>query len=243
MPTGRRSFYDDPQQFLDNLTDGLLGVERWAAYPERSHRDNGLRHAFQTGFLAKAMLALERAHGDARDLDGERIVSAGFSHDLGEWLTGDVRYEVRQDSRVRDALRQIERELFEQEILRPLSEPVQQALVHASGLQDEHESRSGRFFNAVERIGYIIFALREYRRGHAHFVGVFARQHGPLLRLEKEFTSVRMIYDHFHKEVEEALEAPTGRDAVERQAATLSDAHETLEWLRTRGVVAAQPES
>lgn len=238
MATGRRNFYDDPQQFLDEMAAGLLNVERWTHYPERGHRDNGLQHAFQTAFLAKVMLELERAHGDAKDLDGERIVSAGFLHDIGEWLLGDVRYEVKQDARVRDALRQIELELFEREILKPLPEPVRQALAYASGLQDDRGSRSGRFFNAVERVGYIIFALREYRRGHGHFVDVFARQHGPLLRLEQEFASVRMIYDHFRAEVEEALEAPTGHTAVERQITTSADARETLEWLRTRGVTA-----
>lgn len=208
MATGKRDFYDDPQQFLDEMADGLRSVERWAHYPERKHRDNGLQHAFQTAFLAKAMLALERAHGNADDLDGERIVSAGFTHDVGEWLTGDVRYTVKNDPRVREPLRAIERELYEQEILAPLPEPVRETLALASGLQDDQVSRSGRFFNAVECVGYVIYALREYREGN-HRIGlaVFGRHHERLARYSEEFHSVRIIYGKYRPEIEAALAA------------------------------------
>lgn len=235
---GARIFHDF-QAYLDTMTEGLRGVHRWAHY-QNEHPENGLEHAFKGTVLAMTMLALERIHGNAEGLDGERILAAATTHDIGEWLLGDVRYQVKADPRVAEPLRAIERELFEREILKPLPPPIREALVHAADLQDDHTSRSGRFFNAVERVGYIIFALREYRRGHGHFVDVFARQHGPLLRLEQEFASVRMMYDHFRAEVEEALEAPIGRTAVERQAATSADARETLEWLRTSGAAAPQ---
>ncbi|MBI4450199.1 HD domain-containing protein [Candidatus Uhrbacteria bacterium] len=208
MATGKRDFYDDPQRFLDEMADGLKRVERWAHYPERKHRDNGLQHAFQTAMLAKIMLAIERELGNADDLDGERIVSAGFSHDIGEWLLGDVRYQVKNDPRVKEPLRAIETELYEQEILAPLPEPVQKALAHASGLQDDRTSRSGRFFNAVEQIGYVIYAIREYREGN-HRIGlaVFTRQHESLVRYMEEFASVRTIYGKYLPEIEAALAA------------------------------------
>lgn len=208
MATGRRDFYDDPQGFLDEMADGLKSVERWAHYPERKHRDNGLQHAFQTALLAKIMLALEREAGSAEDLDGERIVSAGFLHDVGEWLLGDVRYQVKNDSRVKEALRAIETELYEQEILAPLPTSVREALAHASSIQDDRQSRSGRFFNAVERIGYVLYAIREYRAGN-HRIGlaVFTRQHDMLVRYMEEFASVRTIYGKYRAEIEAALAA------------------------------------
>jgi len=211
MAIDGRDFYAGPQRFLDEMADGLKSVERWAHYPERKHRDNGLQHAFQTALLAKIMLAIERESGSADDLDGERIVSAGFLHDVGEWLLGDVRYRVKNDPRVRDSLRSIETELFEQEILAPLPLPVRQALAHASDLQDEHQSRSGRFFNAVERIGYVIYAIREYRMGN-HRIGleVFQRQHETLVRYAEEFASVRAIYGGLRQEVEVALATAAG---------------------------------
>lgn len=211
MATGQRDFYDDPQRFLDEMADGLQSVERWAHYPERKHRDHGLQHAFQTALLAKFMLALERAHGSVEGLDGERIVSAGFTHDVGEWLTGDVRWQVKNDPRVKEPLRDIERELYEHEILAPLPEPVREALAHASGLQDDRVSRSGRFFNAVECIGYVIYAIREYREGN-HRIGlsVFTRQHETLVRYMEEFASVRIIYGKYRAEIEAALAAARG---------------------------------
>lgn len=228
----------DFQAYLDTMTAGLTAVRRWAHY-RNGAPENGLEHAFKGTVLAMAMLALERTHGRADDLNGERILAAATTHDIGEWLLGDVRYQVKADPRVAEPLRAIERELYEREILGPLPAPIREALVHAANLQDDRETRSGRFFNAVERVGYIIYAVREYRRGHHHFIEVFARQHGALVRLAEEFVSVRMIYAEFQNEVEEALEAPTGREVVERQAATSKDAAETLAWLRKRSDGAA----
>jgi len=233
MHTDERHVFHDLQAYLDAMTSGLRGVHRWTHY-RHDHPEDGLDHAFKGTFLAMTLLALEREHGDSKDLDGERILAAATTHDIGEWLLGDVRYQVKADPRVAEPLRAIERELYEREILARLPESVRRALVHAADLQDDRESRSGRFFNAVERIGYIIYAVREHRRGHSHFLDVFARQHGAILRLGREFKSVDTLYSHLQTEVASALEAPTGRAIVERMAATSKDAAETLEWLRSR---------
>jgi 5'-deoxynucleotidase YfbR-like HD superfamily hydrolase len=207
------------QTFLDDMANGLAGVERWKHFPERKHQDHGLQHAFQTALLAITMLALEREHGawsseegDDAYLDGERIVAGAVTHDIGEWLLGDVRYSVKQDERVAVPLREIELELYRDEILGNLPESVAGALDHASAIQDDSESRSGRFFNAVERVGYVLFAIREYREGN-HKLGMktFQHQHELLLVHAKEFASVRIIYGQIRDEVEAAHERHYGR--------------------------------
>ncbi len=197
-----RSFHD----FLDEMAAGLKSVERWRRYPNRKHRDDDLQHAFQTAFLAMAMLEFERAAGSAEGLDGERIIAAGFTHDLGEWVTGDVIYDVKNDPRVKAHLQDIEDEIFERDVLGRLPTPVADAVRRNASLALDRESRSGRFFNAVEHVGYMLFAIREWRGGDRDL----GRQvlTGHLAKCEQyreEFAGFRAFYDPIRDEVRSAV--------------------------------------
>ena len=197
-----RSFND----FLDEMANGLKSVERWKRYPRRKYHDHGLQHAFQTAFLAMAMLEFERAAGSAEGLDGERIIAAGFTHDLGEWVTGDVIYTVKNDPRVKTQLQTIEDELFESEILGRLPKPIADATRRNSGLALDHESRSGKFFNAVEHVGYMLFAIRELRVGdRALGMQVLANHHARAEAYRAEFAGFRAFYDPIRDEILAAI--------------------------------------
>ena len=191
---------------LARLPEALSRVHRWTHMPSlpSSERETVLEHSYSTVLLASAMLAIEDAHGfHDKPIDRAKVMLAAALHDVGEGTIGDVRYAVKQDPRVREHLAAIECEQVE-EMLRVLPETVRTAFWEAYRIV-ESDTPEGRFFQAVERIGYMQFAVPQVRRGRMDFLEVFRMQHEKILELEHEFVSVRMLYDAYRDYVSEQL--------------------------------------
>jgi 5'-deoxynucleotidase YfbR-like HD superfamily hydrolase len=161
----------------------------------------------ETALLTQIVIALQIQRGNLK-LDAYRLLASAVNHDLGEGITGDVAYDVKNDPRVKDQLEAIEREkfrkLFDQLSLGQDVVTVAQSFDYSFTLQDERNTIEGRLFNAIEKLGYVIFALRELEYSNREdFVDPLNRSHEGLLEYSKEFISIRILYDLCLKEIKQ----------------------------------------
>jgi 5'-deoxynucleotidase YfbR-like HD superfamily hydrolase len=188
--------------FCRQTPDTLRRVFRWTHYPDLPlhERETVETHELSTVWLGGAMLAVEEAVG-THTLNGRRILLACSIHDTGEGKMGDIGFDVKNDPRVRALLRIIEREYVEKQF-EHFPPDVKAAFLDAYTVEDEAgKTIDGDFFNAIERIGYMMFAVPQVRKGRMNFRKVFKNQHEPLLKLSAQFESVRRFYEPYREYV------------------------------------------
>lgn len=192
------------QDWLTNIVHQVRKVHRWEHY-EHTNRQNVLEHTLETVLLTQVVIALEKQYGKSK-FDTYRLLSSAADHDLGEGLMGDVAFTVKNDPRVKEQLRQIEREKFREMLAIPdlgtAVVTVAASLEYAFELQDDQESFEGRLFNAIEKLGYIIFALRELKVGNKHFIEVIEIQYDDIMTYCNEFISIKMLFEPIKDTVE-----------------------------------------
>jgi len=177
----------------------LARVTRWAHFPQpEDRRENTLTHSLDSVILAAVMLKIEDEQGIGLQLDHAKILLAAAIHDFGEGTIGDVTYRFKNDPRVHDAIETIEKEEVEK-IFTNLSSSIREIFLQAYGVVDE-KSLEGEFFNAIERIGYIFYAITQLEAGDQNFLEVFHRQNPKLVELGKRFVSVRILYLDLYEE-------------------------------------------
>lgn len=194
----------------------IANIHRWSHYAgiPRPELEDVLTHSYRAVLVAGAMLSLEEVHGQHKgELDHTRILMAAALHDIGEGRIGDVRFAVKQDPRIKDDLRQIEREQIKI-MFHDLPPEVHELFWQAICLEDELDTLEGRFFNAIERLGYIYLAVPFYRRGIRDFIETFRWQHPAILELEREFTSLRILYDPYRNFVAREIDLQARADAL-----------------------------
>ena len=197
----------------------LRRVKRWSHYEElrNNERETVETHSLVTLWLGAAMLAIERKEG-RHTLDVFRLLLAFAIHDLAEGKTGDVTYDVKNDPRIRKILELIELE-FVEGIFSSFPEVIREVFRDAYAVEGEKDTTiDGRFFNAVERIGYMVFAVPQVKKGRRSFVKVFKNQHEPLLALSEEFESVRLMYEPYREYVEQTLKREAARAVMDDDA-------------------------
>jgi 5'-deoxynucleotidase YfbR-like HD superfamily hydrolase len=186
---------------MAHLPRALNECQRWKNYRSvpQSERETVLMHSWNATLLMMTMLALEDAHGIGARLDHARLIGASLLHDTGEGATGDVTFVVKNDPRVKEAMQAIEHEQVHA-MFDGLWPEVSTALLSAYNVQDE-TTLDGRFFNAMEVMGYMLYAIPQMRLGRTEFIEVFVRQHLRIMEHAKEFVSIKMLYEPFHDEV------------------------------------------
>lgn len=202
-------------RFIRLMPEELRGIRRWTHYVELplEERETVETHELSTTWLGFAMLSLERTFGKYQ-LNEMRILGACALHDTGEGQVGDIRYNVKIDPRVRDHLRAIEDEYVGMQF-QGFPNVIREAFLDAYAVEDEggktgeeNITIDGEFFEAIERIGYIIFAVYQVKtKKRLSFRKVFRNQHEHLLRLGEKFESARICYEPYRQYVADELEA------------------------------------
>ncbi|MFA5184798.1 MAG: YfbR-like 5'-deoxynucleotidase [Patescibacteria group bacterium] len=186
-------------ELQDFLTDMVLRIEdvlRWKRYPH-DYRQTVLQHTLETALLTQIVVAIERAVGN--QFDAYLLLSAAVDHDLGEGIIGDIAYDIKNDPRVKDQIEVIEKEQFEVMFLKldlgEYSTAVVETFKRSFAVQEEQDSVEGALFNAIEKIGYVIFALREIDADNDIFIRVLKNHQADLLKYSEKFQSIKLIFD------------------------------------------------
>jgi 5'-deoxynucleotidase YfbR-like HD superfamily hydrolase len=191
---------------------GLLRrVWRWTHADDLPHdeRETVETHSLASVWLMGALLAIEERSG-RHALHPARLLLAASLHDVGEGKMGDIGYPVKNDPRAKDILREIERELVEN-LFRDFPEDVRAAYLDAYAVESESETTlDGRFFNAAERLGYVLFAIPQIKKGRLSFIQLLHRQNDPLLRHVAEFDSIRTFYEPHREFIQQKLKKASG---------------------------------
>ena len=194
------------QDILTTIVRRIEDVYRWKRYPHK-YRQNVLEHTLETALLTQIVIAGEQATGTK--FDAYLLLSAAMNHDLAEGVIGDISYDIKNDIRVKALIEEIEKEQFEAMFLKlgPAYPNVLDMFKRSFAVQEEKITVEGALFNAIEKIGYVIFALREIDAGNEIFVKVLANHHEDLLNYSKRFTSIKTIFDEC---IEHMKHIPTG---------------------------------
>jgi len=95
----------------------------------------------------------------------EDLLLAAIIHDWGEAIVGDITVDLKTkagENKEYDALKKIVKEIFEEKENRKILERAYKVI---DEIISNRESKSGKAFNAVERMGYLVTCLRAWQKG------------------------------------------------------------------------------
>ncbi len=202
---------------LDGLEELLLtstemeDIRRWKKYVKRreARKENSLQHSYKASLLACIVIENEMRY--AGNIDAYKVLKATILHDLGEIKTGDTVYIDKSEERDRE-----EYEFFKDLISR-LPEEIRPSFDEAYRLQHSTgedisilmatKRKELNLFEAIERLGYVVFAYREYkelRKGEKILVQTLRNQHEHLVRLARELPGFGAVF--YTPEVQQNME-------------------------------------
>ncbi len=188
---------------LNSLEEILLestrmeDVLRWEKYvkADEARAENSLQHSYKASLLATRVLDNEKKHSNEA-FDSYIVLKAIILHDLGEIETGDTVYI---DKTGEGDKREYE---FFKKLISSLPDDIKADLYLAYNIQNAEKNNISdittklkeeypveiKLFEAIERLGYLVFAYREFRREGKPkiLVQTLRNQHNHLVRLANE---------------------------------------------------------
>lgn len=207
------------EMFQNAEREALSETKRYKKYTRLSgaaaYTESVLDHTVNTVFLCDVMLGMEEDAGDCRRfLDSELLRLAARIHDLPEGLTDDVDAmdKKRADEKIEDSAFEL--------IIACLPEGTQAEYRRAYAISQEwHDagakrnpealrriSKNGRFFAALEILGYLSRGFLELEAGNKAFANIFHNWAGHLVILRREFASVRELLDPLEEKIKKYKE-------------------------------------
>jgi len=191
------------EEFLLESTK-LEEAMRWEKYVKAGEamKENSLQHTYKGGLLGIMIMENEMKHSD-KPFDAYLILKALLLHDIGEIETGDVVYIDKSRG-----VEEKERDFFVQfvsclpeDIRKPMKtaydlQKINKGLMNAPQELAEKYKLEAALFEATERLGYVIFAYREYARRNKEkiLVQVLRNQHHHLMRLAGELPGFGKVF-------------------------------------------------
>jgi 5'-deoxynucleotidase YfbR-like HD superfamily hydrolase len=179
-------------------------IPRWAKYVALgASAENDLQHSFSASLLAIIVIETLRDKAPQWSFDPYAVLACVVIHDLGETVVGDTHYIDKTPQKDRaefDAFAAM-LEPFPEAIRRRLEDIyLLQYRTTRSTLPNSHmiddvrpspfpdhpdSSREALVFDSIERLGYLLYAYREYRERAdlTLMLQVCRHQHSELLRL------------------------------------------------------------
>jgi hypothetical protein len=203
-------YLSDMYEYFKLLSDALYHEKRWKTKSKmclalglkkgQQRTESVLEHTgLHIPLLGAMMLAMEIENHTAHDLDPALLHLAFTVHDMAEALTGDICFMDKTKS---DEGQESDKFDFLVSALPPASRSY---LKKAYDIAEERcdavrrkdvplasISRNGRFFWAVEVVGYLMKALYETRHGKRVFANTFTDQAADILACQ-EFVSFRRL--------------------------------------------------
>lgn len=202
----------------------LQDVIRWKKYvnSEEAMKENSLQHSYKAALLALKVLENEKKYSE-KPFDAYLVLKAIILHDLGEIEAGDTVYIDKNEEGEKHEYN------FFRQLTSSLPEHIKKELHVAYHLQysnkpgfsdtsdklNEEYPMEAKLFEAIERIGYVIFAYREYVRRNKEkiFVQVLRNQHTHLVNLAKELPGFGKIFytEEMQHNIDEFLKGYDGK--------------------------------
>jgi 5'-deoxynucleotidase YfbR-like HD superfamily hydrolase len=193
--------FDDIEEFISNTITGLEDVIRWLPYTKIGvSKENDLQHSFSTVLLTILILEILDKTPPNINYDKYKILACSALHDLGEINVGDTLYKNKSSDSVNKEL-----ESYKQQI-NFLPDQLKFRLLDLYSVQliqpNEIDSNSADFGNAVifdfiERTGYLLFAMGEYKKSTENIVllvQVIRNQLESIKELLNILTACRIIF-------------------------------------------------
>lgn len=195
---------EQTETFLNSLVQLLRKIERWENYP-RHTPESVLEHTFKICVLGLIACLMEKRTG-RDDIDFFKVMSALLVHDWGEGQIGDVTWVIKNDPRIKKIIEEIEKEKLTAFLTKFLPEAMVNNINELVSVQNDI-SAIGKFFRAIESLGYISYALHEIEEhGREEFIAnVLEYQYEPIERYSLQFTSIKTIWMEMKPRVEKFL--------------------------------------
>ncbi len=198
-------------------------TKRWGRFKldERYRVQNVLQHLFEQVRLTEVALFIEAQFGSGEPLNMASLIIAAGIHDLGEEgepnHNGEGHFDVPWTEKLGDKKAyydELERKRFRHWLSQlPLEEPYKSAVVSAYQTLYEiqyENTREGRFFNALERIGYVMHMFEELEAGHQKYASDLPLHHDELDCYAEEFISIKVLYAPYRPKMLALLKGKNG---------------------------------
>lgn len=152
---------NDIDDFLRNTITGLESVFRWEHYVKLgATKENDLQHSFSTVVLTILVLEILRNDSPSISYDPYQILACAALHDFGEIGVGDTIYKNKTEETPNQEL-----ESYQLQISK-FPDQIKDRLLEIYSCQYRCPDQPGNtiIFEFIERTGYIIYALSEYKR-------------------------------------------------------------------------------
>ncbi|WAK01001.1 YfbR-like 5'-deoxynucleotidase [Methylobacter sp. YRD-M1] len=159
---------NDIEDFLRNTISGLESVIRWKPYLKLgATEENDLQHSFSTVILSIFVLEILRQEPPQLSYDPYSVLACAALHDLGEINVGDTIYKKKTETSS-----ELEINSYKAQISN-LPDYLRNRLLYLYSLQtdvSEEERGNAIVFEFIERTGYILYALGEYKKSDKNIV-------------------------------------------------------------------------
>ncbi len=181
-------------------------TKRWGRFKPHTQKQTVLRHTLEQILITIVCLAIEWTNGNK--FSPLYFLSAATTHDFGERGKYDDDYPTKNGKNKAKIISRERNRAYKFFERLPLPEPEKNYIVgflkNAYELQYRPEEE-GEFFNALERLGYFNFALKQYRAGRKKFKVVIKSHHKELLRACKKYQSIKILYTPYLAEINKIL--------------------------------------
>lgn len=194
----------DVVSFIELTPHALIEIFRWRIRRQRQFRETVLEHTHKQVELAIIVALIERELNQQTGIDWFELVTLAHCHDVGEIATGDPAAVAKKtDCSLGDAVDEAEYQYFKQ-LLADAPQCIREKYLEIHSLQHE-DSPIGRLFQAIERLGYVIYALNEIRHGTPGFEDVIEKNVPHIAELGREFSSIMQLLNILQPEIETVL--------------------------------------
>lgn len=189
------------EEFITNSIRGLEDVIRWLPYTEMGvSKENDLQHSFSTVLLTILVLEILDESPPPIKYDKYKILACAALHDLGEINVGDTLYKKKTITSINNEIESYKRQIsfFPDQLKFKLLGLYNTQLINFDEI-DFKDSEVGNaiIFNFIERLGYLLFAVSEYKKSEDNIillVQVIRNQLEPIKSLLKILDTCKNIF-------------------------------------------------
>lgn len=202
--------FDNLDKFLSKSLE-IEKIIRWEKYFKtgKSKKENSLQHSYVASLLALIVLDNEMNNSEIPP-NSYLVLKSIILHDLGEIEEGDTVYIDKNEEGDK---REYE---FFKNLVDNLPENNKESFILAYNLQNTNKNflkfdknkynKEIKLFEAIERLGYLLFGYNEYTKYNREeiFVQILRHQHKHLVRLSKELPRFGKTF--YNGDIRESIE-------------------------------------